>query len=60
MEVLHWVFIILGSALALTTQWFLLAPFGLDWKPMREQIAEQVTQAAALLEECASTADSTA
>ncbi|MDP9600978.1 hypothetical protein ABL840_18415 [Variovorax sp. NFACC27] len=60
MEVVHWVFLILGSALALTTQWFLIAPFSLDWRPLRAQIVVQVTQAAALLEECAATADSTA
>ncbi|KQW57284.1 hypothetical protein [Variovorax sp. Root411] len=58
MELVHWMFVILGIALALTTQWFLLAPFSLDWQPLRAQISEQVTQSAALLEECASGIDS--
>ncbi|KQX21966.1 hypothetical protein [Variovorax sp. Root434] len=58
MELVHWMFVILGIALALTTQWFLLAPFSLDWQPLRARIAEQVTQSAALLEECASAIDS--
>jgi len=54
------VFLVLGSALALTTQWFLIAPFSLDWQPLRAQIVAQATQAAALLEECADGADSAA
>lgn len=54
MELTHWIFIIGGVALAVTTQWFLLAPFSRDWQPMRDQIAEQVTQSAALVAECAS------
>lgn len=58
MELVQWMFLILGTALALTTQWFLLAPFSLDWQPLRARIAEQVTQSAALLEECASGIDS--
>lgn len=57
MDVVHLVVVVLGSALALTTQWFLLTPFSMDWRPLREQIAVQVTQAAALLEECAAAAD---
>lgn len=32
MELVHWLFIIFGIALALTTQWCLLAPFSLEWK----------------------------
>ncbi|HEX7865351.1 MAG TPA: hypothetical protein VF555_10395 [Variovorax sp.] len=60
MELMDWVFVVLGIALALTTQWFLLSPFSLDWQPLRAQIAEQVTQSAALLEECASGIDSRA
>lgn len=60
MELVHWVFVILGIALALTVQWVLLAPFSLEWRPLREQIAEQVTQSAALLQECSAAADSTA
>ena len=58
MELVQWMFLILGTALALTTQWFLLAPFSLDWPLLRARIAEQVTQSAALLEECASAIDS--
>ncbi|MDQ0080675.1 MULTISPECIES: hypothetical protein [Variovorax] len=60
MELVHWLFIIFGIALALTTQWCLLAPFSLEWKPLRDQITEQVTQSAALLEECASGIDAKA
>lgn len=60
MELVHWVFVILGIALALTMQWVLLAPFSLEWRPLREQIAEQLTQSAALLQECSASADSTA
>lgn len=54
MELTHWMFVIGGVALALTTQWFLLAPFSRSWQPLRDQIAEQVTQSAALVEECTS------
>lgn len=54
MELTHWIFVIGGTALVVTTQWFLLAPFSLGWQPMRDRIAEQVTQSAALVEECAS------
>lgn len=60
MELVYWVFIILGIVLAVTTQWFLLAPFSLEWRPLREQLAEQVTQSAALLQECADPADTKA
>lgn len=54
MELTHWLFLIGVAALALTTQWFLLAPFSRGWQPMRDRIAEQVTQSAALVEECTS------
>ncbi|SEJ76202.1 hypothetical protein SAMN05216567_101288 [Variovorax sp. OK605] len=54
MELMDWMLVAVGIALALATQWFLLAQFSRDWKPMRDQIAEQVTQSAALVEECAS------
>ena len=57
MELMHWMLVIFGVALAATTQWLLLAPFSLEWRPMRERIAEQVTQSAALLKECASEID---
>lgn len=54
MELVHWVLVAVGIAVALVTQWFLLGQHSRDWKPMRDQIAEQVTQSAALVEECAS------
>ncbi|WP_295981354.1 hypothetical protein [uncultured Variovorax sp.] len=60
MELVHWVFVLLGIALAVVTQWLLLAPFSLEWRPLREQLAEQITQSAALLQECADSADSRA
>jgi hypothetical protein len=54
MELTHWMFFIGGIALAVATQWLLLAPAGRDAQRMRAQIAEQVTQSAALVQECAS------
>jgi len=54
MELVHWVFVVVGIVLALLTQWFLLAQISRDRQPMRDQIAEQVTQSAALVQECAS------
>jgi hypothetical protein len=52
MELTHW--LLVGTALALMhAEWFLLAPFSVDWKPLRAQIAEQVAQSVALANECA-------
>jgi hypothetical protein len=56
MELTHWMFVIGGFALAGMAQWLLLAPASRDAQRMRDQIAEQVTQSAALVQECASDA----
>ncbi len=50
MELTHWMFVIGGVAVALGTQWFLQASFRREWQA---QIAEQVTQSAALVDACA-------
>ncbi|MFM9923806.1 hypothetical protein VLK31_12515 [Variovorax sp. H27-G14] len=50
MELTHWMFVVGGVAAALGTQWFLQASFRCAWQA---QITEQVTQSAALVDECA-------
>lgn len=54
MELTHWMFVIGGFALAVMALWLLQGPAGHDARRMRDQIAEQVTQSAALVQECAS------
>lgn len=47
--------LLVGITLAvIPAEWFLLAPFGVNWQPIREQIAEQVALSTALVSECAS------
>ncbi|MBN8751856.1 MULTISPECIES: hypothetical protein [Variovorax] len=46
--------LLIGTVLALMPAgWFLLAPFGLGWQPLRDQIAQQVALSTALADECA-------
>ncbi len=53
MELVHWLFIIFGIALALTTQWCLLHRSASSGSRCATRSTEPVTQSAALLEECA-------
>lgn len=54
MELVHWMFVVVGVVVAAATPWLVLAQHRRDWKPLTAQMAEQVTQSAALVQECAS------